>query len=150
MRSTMTTGVLEPLSVTDLTLADSTEDIRGLKVFDRSGSEFGKIDDVFIDPAERRARFVAVKSGDILGIGGQRYLLPVELLTFGGDHVQVNETAERITQGPQWDGRELTPTDAGDTTTNGGAAPLILDAYAFYDVREPFWSPAYTQPMWKR
>src|SRR4029453_2437392 len=66
MRSTMTTGALEPLSETNLALADSTEDIRGLKVYDRSGSEFGKIDDVFIDPVERRARFVAVKSGDIL------------------------------------------------------------------------------------
>jgi hypothetical protein len=67
----MTTGVLEPLSGPISPCADSTEDIRGLRVFDRSGSEFGKIDDVFIRPAERRARFVAVKSGDILGIGGR-------------------------------------------------------------------------------
>ena len=150
MRSTMTTGALEPLSETNLALADSTEDIRGLKVYDRSGSEFGKIDDVFIDPAKRRVRFVAVKSGDILGLGGQRYLLPVESLTFGGDHVQVNETAERVTQGPQWDGQGLTPTDLADSTLNGGADPIILDVYKYYEVREPFWSPAYQQPFWKR
>ena len=150
MRSTMTTGVLEPLSQTKLALADPTEDIRGLKVFDRDGSEFGKIDDVFIDPVERRARFVSVKSGDILGLGGQRYLLPVELLTFGGDHVQVNDTAERITQGPQWDGRELEPADAGETTTNDGGVPVIQEVYTYYEVREPFWSPTYRQPTWKR
>ena len=68
MRSTMTTGVLEPLSQSNTQLANTTEDIRGRKVYARDGQEFGKVDDVFVDPYERYARFISVKSGDILGI----------------------------------------------------------------------------------
>lgn len=149
MRSTMITGALEPLSETNLALTDSTEDIRGLKVFDRGGQEFGKVDDAFIDPAERRVRFVSVKSGDILGLGGQRYLLPVEVISFDGDRVLTTETADRITNGPVWDGRPLSTTDVpGDTST--GPLPIITEAYTYYGVRDPFWSPGYQQPIWSR
>jgi uncharacterized protein YrrD len=150
MRSTLTTGTLEPLSETNLALADSTEDIRGSKVYERGGQEFGKIDDAFIDPVDRRVRFVSVKSGDILGLGGQRYLLPVEVIAFDGERVMVNETADRITNGPQWDGHPLATTDVADATTAGGPLPIVSEVYGYYGVREPFWSATYQQPVWSR
>ena len=155
MRATMTSGVLEPLSETNLAVADSTEDIRGRTVHDRDGHEFGKVDEVFIDPAERRARFVSVKSGDVLGIGGRRYLLPVEAISVAGERVLASESAERISQGPQLDGRELSPmttasdrTDVGDAGTSGEPVPIIVEVYEYYDVDEPYWSDMYQSPDW--
>ena len=150
MRTTLNTGVLEPLSATNLALADATEDIRGVKVYDRDGQEFGKVDDVFIDTADRRARFVSVKSGDILGLGGQTHLLPIEAIAFDGERIMVNETVDRIMQGPQWDGRDLTPTDVGDATTTSGGVPVLEEVYRHYNVQEPFWSTNYRQPVWNR
>jgi len=87
MRSTMTTNALEPSSKSDLGLADPNEDIRERKVYDRDGTQFGKVDDVFIDARERRARLITVRSGDILGIGGKRYLVPVDAITVNGERV---------------------------------------------------------------
>jgi sporulation protein YlmC with PRC-barrel domain len=148
MRSTLTSGVLEPISQANLEVADPTEDIRGQKVFDRNGEEIGKVDDVFIDPAERRARFVSVKSGDFLGLGGNHYLLPVDVISVRGERVVVNATADRIAQGPQVNHELDTPRTQTGGTADTDAAPIVVKAYEFYEVKNPFWSPTYQRPNW--
>jgi sporulation protein YlmC with PRC-barrel domain len=144
MRNTMTTGLLEPLGHSNLELVDRSEDIRGRKVVDREGQDVGKVDEVWMDHEQRQARFLTVKSGDILGIGGQKYLVPVEAITYDGDRVAVNATADRITQGPQVD--QIRPDDAASLETG---QPRILEVYDFYAVKDPFWSPTYQQPRWQ-
>lgn len=151
MRDTMTSPMLEPLSHTDLDPADPGEDIRGRKVRDRDNRDFGKVDDVYIDPSERRARFISVKSGDILGIGGQRHLIPVEALSVEGDDIVVNATTDRINQGPRIDPNRQDLDPAAPTvneTSVNGSSPIVLEAYEFYAVRDPFWSPTYQSPTW--
>jgi len=160
MRSTMTTNALEPMSKTDLGLADPNEDIRTRKVYDRDGTQFGKVDEVFIDAGERRARLISVRSGDILGIGGKRYLVPVDAITVNGERVTVDSTVDRMTEGPQLESgsTDADQLNAGATTGDAmagegwtetdGASPIIASVYQYYGVREPFWSPTYQRPNW--
>ena len=151
MRNTMTSPMLEPLSHTDLGLADPREDVRGWKVRDRDNRDFGKVDDVYLDPSERRARFISVKSGDILGIGGHRHLIPVEALTIEGDDVVVNATTDQINEGPRIDPnrQDLDPAAPTiDQASVNGSSPIVLEVYEFYAVSDPFWSPTYAPPTW--
>src|SRR5262245_43275642 len=145
MRTMTPTGVIEPLSQTSLNLADHGEDIRGWKVYDRTGQEFGQVADEFIDPVERHTRLVSIKS---LGLGGKKYLVPVEVISARDDRVVVNETAQRITQGPELkDELDL----GGSTTMEQGTdpAPIVTSVYRHYAISEPFWSPSYQMPTWR-
>lgn len=100
-----TTTPLVSLKSGDVDLADPNEDIRGRRVVDREGQEVGKVDDLFVDPTERRARFMAVKSGDVLGLGGKTYLVPVDVIqSVDEEQVVINETRDRILGGPQVEG----------------------------------------------
>ncbi len=56
-------GNLERLSQSSLTLGTSADDIRGCKVYDSSGQEIGKVDDLIVDESERKVRFMQVGSG---------------------------------------------------------------------------------------
>lgn len=145
MRSTMTTTALEPLSQTRLSLVDPQEDIRGRKVFDREGEEIGKVDDVFIDPTERRARFLSVKSGDVLGLGGKKLLIPVDAITpVAQDKVVINHRRDRIVAGPQVDSKfEKGADQAADTDA------VVLACYEFYGIAQPYWNPTYQRPNWR-
>ena len=58
-----TRATLIRLSDTELTVADRADDIRGLDVLDISGEELGEVDDLLIDNAERKVRFLEVASG---------------------------------------------------------------------------------------
>ena len=151
MRNTMTSPMLEPLSQTNLEPVEPIEDIRGRKVRDRDNRDFGKVDDVYVDPSERRARFISVKSGDILGIGGTRHLVPVEALSIEGDDVVVNATTDEINRGPRIDpGRQdLDPeAPAVHQTSVNGSSPIVLEVYEHYTVKDPFWSASYELPRW--
>lgn len=151
MRNTMTSPVLEPLSQTNLQPVEPIEDIRGRKVRDRDYRDFGKVDEVYVDPSERRARFISVKSGDILGIGGTRHLIPVEALTIDGADVVVNSTTDEINRGPRIDpGRQdLDPeAPAVNQASVNGSSPIVLEVYEHYAVKDPFWSATYQAPRW--
>jgi sporulation protein YlmC with PRC-barrel domain len=177
MQSTTTTTPLVSLKSEKIELADSSEDIRGLKIVDRDGQEVGKVDDVFVDPNERRARFLVVKSGDILGLGGKKFLIPVDAIqSHDADQVVINETRDRILGGPQVDGEfrgtsdELaetgeTRTTGGEMSGTGGTRPtddtagtlgvgedappaLVIAVYEWYDIDQPYWSPDYQRRSW--
>jgi sporulation protein YlmC with PRC-barrel domain len=145
MRSTMTTTTLEPLSRTGVGLADPLDDLRGRKVVDRNDQEVGKVHEVFIDPSERQARFLSIKSGDVLGFGGKTFLVPVDAIASANDdRVVIAESRDRILAGPQVDD------EFGiDTTTDADVTPSIVTVYEWYGIREPFWSPTYQRPRWR-
>jgi sporulation protein YlmC with PRC-barrel domain len=147
MRSTMTTTTtaLEPLSQARIQLADPMEDVTGRKVHDRDDQEIGKVDDVLIDPTERRARFLSVKSGDFLGIGGKKLLVPIDAIaSVEHDKVVINNRRDRIVSGPQVD-REFHK-DAGQATDTDA---LVTAVYEFYGVEQPYWNPTYQRPNWR-
>jgi sporulation protein YlmC with PRC-barrel domain len=145
MRSTMTTTALEPLSQTRLELADPKEDVRSRKVVDREGQEIGKVEDVFIDPSERRARFLSVKSGDFIGLGGKKFLIPIDAIaSVDKDKVVINQRRDRIVAGPQVD-REFEKSSDHAAETDA----VVLACYEFYGVQQPYWNPTYQRPNWR-
>ncbi|HEV8489061.1 MAG TPA: PRC-barrel domain-containing protein [Candidatus Limnocylindrales bacterium] len=150
MRTTMTTTALEPLSQTRLDLVDPKEDVRGRKVFDRDGQEIGKVDDAFIDPAERRARFLSVKSGDFLGLGGKKLLIPIDAIaSLTEDKVVINDRRDRIVGGPQVDHEFDRGPDRMADTANEDADALVIAVYEWYGVEQPYWNPTYQRPNWR-
>jgi CBS domain-containing protein/sporulation protein YlmC with PRC-barrel domain len=124
---------LTRLSDTNLTPADSAEDIRGLKVLDLTGEEVGTVDDLFIDEQERKVRFLEVSSGGFLGLGATKFLLPVDAISrITADTVYVNQSRERIAGAPRYD-----PALVEDYYVN--------DVYSHYGY-PPYWGTDYTYP----
>jgi sporulation protein YlmC with PRC-barrel domain len=146
----MITTTLEPLSQTRLDLADPKEDVRGRRVFARDGQEIGKVDDAFVDPIEKRVRFLSVKSGDLLGIGGKKLLVPIDAITsVDEDRVVINDLRDRIVGGPQVDDEfDRGPDRMADTATEDADA-LVISVYEWYGVEQPYWNPAYQRPSWR-
>ena len=92
------------LGDTDLTLAPGAEDIRGRKLLDKDGNEIGTIDALMLDQGEQKIRFLHVSAGGFLGIGDETLLIPVDAVTeIHDDHVHVDQTRDRIVEGPRYD-----------------------------------------------
>lgn len=92
------------LGDTDFTLASRSEDIRGREVLDKDGNEIGTIDALMVDEVEREVRFLHVSAGGFLGIGDATFLIPVDAITqVHDDHVHVDQTRDRIVEGPRYD-----------------------------------------------
>ena len=124
---------LMPLSESDLMLADSKADIRGLKVLDQNGEEIGEVNDLLVDSAEQRVRFIKVKSGGFLGLGAETTFIPVDAVTEVTDHlVRVNQTREYIAGAPRYN-PELVQDDH------------YADLYGYYGYM-PFWGTGYMYP----
>jgi len=57
-------------------VAETDEDIRGWEVKTPDGKKIGKVEDLIVDPAERRVRYMEVKvDHDALGIDDDRHIL---------------------------------------------------------------------------
>ena len=124
------TAALRRLSDTELTVADAAEDIRNRKVMDRDGEELGEVDDILIDEGDKHVRLLEVASGGFLGIGEQKFLLPVEAITrISEDTVYVNQTRQHIVGAPAYD-PDLIHEDAG--------MGYYGDVYKYYGYL-PYW-----------
>lgn len=130
-------ATLVRLSDTGLTLADPEADIRGTTVVDRDGEEVGTVDDLFIDEAERRMRFLEIGSGGFLGIGKEKRLIPVDAVTEIDEHIHINQERSLIAAGPGYD-PELKPIPE---------RPDIEEIYGHYGVI-PFWGAGYIYPVY--
>jgi len=117
-RSSGDTNILIRLSDTDFDIPPD-EDIRGRKVYDQDSNEIGKIDDLLIDPNQRRVRFLQVISGGFLGIGGTMMLVPVEAITrVSSDRVEIDRSG-RATSTMRYD-PTLIPRRSGWGSTGFG------------------------------
>ncbi|GID27420.1 PRC-barrel domain-containing protein [Paractinoplanes brasiliensis] len=67
------TGTLQPLSETGQTVADPGQDVRGRTVVDSDGTRVGTVADLLVDTDEKKARFLSVEHGGILGFGASFY-----------------------------------------------------------------------------
>ena len=126
---------LHKLGDTDLTVADPAEDIRGRKVRDKNGEEVGEVDELFIDGPEHKVRFLQIASGGFLGIGVEKTLIPVDVITrITEDTVFIDQTREHVAGAPRYD----------PALTEG---PDWRDYYGYYGYG-PFWGDGYVYPRY--
>lgn len=127
------------LTDTDLTTADPDDDVRGRTLVDRNGDEVGEIDDLLIDPDERKVRFLQVGSGGFLGIGEKKQLIPVDaVVRVDDDSVHLGTERTRVASAPAYD-----PDLIHEQPT------YYEDLYGYYGY-PPFWAPGYVYPPFPR
>lgn len=126
--------MLVRLSETNLTVADSAEDVRGRTVLDRNREEIGKVDDLLLDKQENKVRFLRVGHGGFLGIGEDQFLVPVDAVTrIDEDHVHIDREKARL----------------GDVP---GYSPDLAEEPDYYNRvygywgYGPYWTTGYTYP----
>lgn len=126
---------LVALSDEPITLSDDATDVRNYAVLDSDGDEIGHVDDLFVDDTERRVRFLRVKSGGFLGLGGKTFLIPIDAITrIDADTVHVDRTREHVGRGPEYD---------PDVIVRG--EPEYERVYGHYGYM-PFWMGGYAYP----
>ena len=118
------------LGNSDLVLASEDDDLRGMSVLDPNGHRVGKVDEIVVDEKERRARFLVVTSGGILGMGEDRRLVPVEAIARVGDEVNLHHTHQDVRRGAEYDPALADPPDYAG----------VYDYYGYL----PFWDLGYT------
>ena len=113
----------------------SSEDVRGSDVRDPAAEKIGTVEDLIVDTATGRVRFLRVGTGGLLGFGRTHRLIPVDAVT---DVVQgavfLDRPRERL---------EDAPVEADRLDDER----YIGDLYAFYGF-QPFWAADYRQPDW--
>src|SRR5262245_34989809 len=79
-RGTRENSILIRLSDTNFDVSDQ-DDASGRTVIDQHGNDIGDVNDLIINPQQRRVRFLMVTSGGFFGIGGRMMLIPVEAIS---------------------------------------------------------------------
>ena len=127
---------LKELRDSEMTLADSGEDVRGRSVVDRNGDEIGKVDALLLDEAESKVRFLRVEAGGFLGIGARQFLVPVDAVTrVDAEHVHVDRSREGIVDAPAYDPNLVYEQD------------YYGDVYGYWGYA-PYWAPGYAYPAY--
>lgn len=130
-----TNATLIELRAEPITLADPNMDIRGRAIVDRDGEEVGHVDDLLVDQDERKVRFIKVRSGDFLGLGGKTFLVPIDAITrIDEDRVHVDQARDHVGGGPEYD---------PEIVVKG--APEYERVYRHYGYA-PFWMSGYAYP----
>lgn len=94
------------LGETDLTLASGERDVRGVTVKDAAGDELGTVEGIYVDTEERKARFLIVVKGGLLGFGGSQHLVPVEAIaSVTDDGVRLRHARDDVEAAPRYDPR---------------------------------------------
>ena len=126
------------LSDSEVRLDEPNQDVRGRKLRDHSASEIGTIDDVLVDPRERKLRHMLVRIGGFLGLGAKTVVVPVDAVTaMRDDWVQVAQAGDGIADAPSYDPRLLADEEHH------------REIYHWYGYRPP-WAPEYVYPSWRR
>jgi len=126
------------LSDTNMKLASDAEDIRGRRVIDSKGEEMGLVDELLIDDSQKRVRFLRIATRGFLGMGGQRYLIPVDAIVNINDlTVVANMTRQRIADAPPYDPEVVDERYLDRVYEHYGYAPYwaagyLYPAYPFY------------------
>ena len=129
---------LVKLAKTGKTVADKNEDIRGYSVRTASGEEIGKVDELLVDAAEEKVRFLIVASGGFLGIGKDKAFIPVDAIrgiNEGDTEVLIGPTRDQVAGAPEYD-PDLTE-----------ARSYYEGVYGYYGF-SPYWSPGYSYPAY--
>jgi sporulation protein YlmC with PRC-barrel domain len=132
--TTPSLSALSKLSETGQTVATGDEDVRGRKVLDRDGEDVGRVEDLLIDDAERKVRFLLVAHGGFLGIGDTKSYIPVDAITrITEDEVHIDDSREHVAGAPKYDPDVVVEPD------------YYTGIYGYYGYM-PFWGPGYLYP----
>lgn len=127
------TPVLHKLSDIGLTLKNPSEDIRGRRVMDSKQEEVGQVDDLFIDDAEKKIRFMLVSAGGFLKMGADHFLVPIDAIERIDDkHVYLRNSRDHVSAAPRYD-----PDLVNDQ--------YYSDIYGYYGYG-PYWGAGYMYP----
>jgi len=100
----MAASTLRPLHDTSETISGADEDIRGRAVLDDVGQSVGTVDDLMIDNAQNRVRFLRVECGGFLGLGATQLMIPVDAITsITADAVTIDRAGEHLRGAPRYD-----------------------------------------------
>ena len=92
---------LVKMSGSEFGVKSRESDIRRLGVFNRNGDQIGSVEDFYVDTQEREVRFLEVSAGGFMGLGEQRFLIPVEaVINFREGGVTVGESREKTSESP--------------------------------------------------
>ena len=92
---------LVKLSDSKFRFEDPALDIRGLGVFNQTGKQMGSVEDLYIDPAMRKVRFLDVATRGFLGLGKKRFLIPVEVMVeIYEDGITVDQGRDKVSGSP--------------------------------------------------
>ena len=98
---------LQKLSDSDFEIADGQPDIRGWKVKDGSGKQFGEVEELIFDYESCKVRYiVADLKGNDYSMEGREVLIPIgiaELHKDNDDVILSGVTMEQISSLPQYD-----------------------------------------------
>ena len=109
-------------------ISDRSPDIRGRKLIDSGSYEIGDVKSLVVDEQAGEVRFLEVRSGGFLGLGGDVHLVPVDAVTSVGEEaVQVDVTRERVLDAPAYE-PEVDDPEA-----------YYSDVYVHYGYR-PYWA----------
>lgn len=131
-------GQLVKLGETGKTVAETNEDIRGFSVRTASGEEIGKVDELLVDAAEEKVRFLIVASGGFPGIGKEKTFIPVDAVR------SINESDTEVVIGPTRDQVAGAPEYDPDLAE---ARSYYEGVYGYYGF-SPYWSPGYSYPAY--
>ncbi len=120
------------LNNSELVLEDRTQDVRGMDVYDDDGDRIGRVEDLYADTQERKVRFLDVSAGGFLGLGGKRFLVPVEAVgevrEDGG--VVVGQGRGKVADSPPFDTRVVPqPPYQRRVYEYYGYPPLVMGPY---------------------
>jgi sporulation protein YlmC with PRC-barrel domain len=112
------------------------EDIRGYRVRTASGEEIGEVEELLVDAAEEKVRFLIVASGGFLGIGKGKAFIPVDAIR------GINEGDTEVLIGPSRDQVAGAPEYDPDLAEAKSYYEGVYGIYGF----SPYWSPDYSYP----
>jgi sporulation protein YlmC with PRC-barrel domain len=119
-------ATLVRLSDFDFVLEDPDQDLRGRDVYDQDGQKVGTVGDFYVDPGERKVRFLDVGVGGFLEIGKKHFLIPVEAVRdMNEDRVSIDQSRQRVLGAPDF------RVDTAPT------ADYLHDIYAYYGSPAP-------------
>jgi len=120
---------LVKLGDSDLTLANTGDDLQDRKVLDAEGQDIGHVSALFIDQEERKVRFIQVGAGGFLGIGEREFLVPVEdIKSISPAEIHLNHTREHVLGAPHYDPKLV----------RGQSREFWNPYYGYYGV-SPYW-----------
>ena len=101
-------------------------DLRGRQVFDDSGEEIGTVRDLFLDEEGQEVRYLDVRAGGVLGLGGRMLVIPPHAIDrISEDRVTLNESRQRMVDSPEFaPGHVPESHDRQAISRNFGGPPL--------------------------
>jgi sporulation protein YlmC with PRC-barrel domain len=98
----------------------------GADVKSNAGENYGKVEDVIMDPQTGKATFAVIGKGGILKLGEKRLPVPWQALTINSEkQVTLNMDAQKL---------ESAPTVQSSTSTELDNPEFVVSLYKYYDI----------------